>query len=391
MAILEFGEYWDTPTFFLLLGISVMVVFFCNAGLRQKQRLSLELFPYHKVTLPPLMLVLAGGILFFFYGFRSINVGADTETYVQWFLDLVRFVPEPLENYLLLRVTEPLYTVFTFLCRQLTDNYTVYFCIIGVFLAYSIIRFINDFYGESSDVSSMLFLLGFVASFRYCWSALRFALSMGWVLLSLCALSKRKYAKAILLTVVSFFFHYTSIVNLVFIFYMIVLEWYEKKRIKPAWMFLVTAAGIAATVVAVSVLASLLSDSKYQSYLGIGGNILGYWALILSVVVSVAVLVVIRPTETPAKITAILCVFNFVLMIAALLSGAYRLTYYYAIARLHIWDYAFTQLKKRVPAHHHPFYKIAAVLGVVFFLLFNLGRNSSSTNFAYEFVWMMQP
>ena len=390
MALFEFGEYWDTPTFLLLLAIAVVVAFLCRAGVKQKSPLAIEVVPDCRVVLPRTGLFFAGLVLAFFYGFRSINVGADTETYVQWFLDSVRFVPEPLQNYLLLRVTEPLYTVFTFLCRQLTENYTVYFCIIGVFLAYSIVRFVSDFYGKDSDVSGVLFLLAFVSSFRYCLSALRFAISMGWVLLSLCALAKRKYGKAVLLTIVSFFFHYTSIVNLVFIFYMLVLEWYEKKRIKPSWMFLITGAGIAATVMAVKVMAALLSDSKYQSYLDSGGNILGYWSLLLSVAVSVAVLIVIRPTETPAKITALVCIFNFVLMIAALLSGAYRLTSYYAIARLHIWDYALTQLKKRVPVHHHPFYNIAAVLGVLFLLLFTLGRNSATMGFAYEFVWQTQ-
>jgi len=387
MVLFEFGEYWDTPTFFLLLGISLVVVFLCNAGLRQKYRLSLELFPYHKITLPPLMLVLAGSVLFFFYGFRSINVGADTEVYAHLFLDATQFNPAPLKNYLLLRVTEPLYAIFTFLCRQLTDNYTVYFCIIGAFLAYSIIRFVRIFYGPSSDVSSMLFLLAFISSFRYCWSALRFALSMGWVLLSLCALEKRKYAKAVLLTIVSFFFHYTSIVNLIFIFFFAIVECHEKKRIKTSWMLLITGAGVAATVVAIDMLSSLLRDSKYQSYLGVHNNILGYWALLLSVLISVVALVVIKPTESPAKITALLCIFNFVLMIAALMSGAYRLTYYYAIARLHIWDYVFTQLKKRVPVNHYPFYNIAAVLGVLFFLIFTLGRNSNTMGFMYEFVW----
>ena len=386
--LFEFGQYWDTGTFILFLSVGIVISLLAKRGAVYSSGKSIT-FGEEKnnerwVIRVNYYYIFIFIILAFLYGFRSRYVGADTNGYVERFLQAEGF-SFSLKIDTILYSREPLYELVNYLIRLLTDSYTVYFLVLGCFISFSYTVYIAKFWKKEG---SFIFIVAMIVEYQYGFNVLRSAVATGFILLSLCSLKDEKYIKAGFIAVLGTLYHYSAIVQVP----LVILAYAVKRKdtIKKRTLILLIGAIIGLLVGTLPLLSNIFTHSRFHSYIesSDSGNLLGRWYIILTIFYAIYLLIYehkYENLENSKYITIITCLYNLVLMVMNSLLGAYRLTNFYGITRLCLWD--------SFPLHYKQARnnRLLIILGLfivcIIYILFRMSRYSAIRGFRYEFVW----
>lgn len=381
--LFEFGEYWKTGTMIMFLFIGIIVCLLSKIGVKKRkdndlaQWASINSNVVHiRINWPYILMFL---LLLFVFTFRSENTGADTIEYVKVFkasTQLVRFnnLWDTLNYY------EPLFLLINYLVRLVTENYTVYFFVCGCIISYSYVRFIYTYWDARKN---HLFLILFAAAFHYDLNVLRSALATSFVLLSLCSIYEKRQFKSIILTIIGSLFHYTAIINITLPIFYYLIEKKEKINKKKTIVLLFT--GIMILFIIIQKMLEILSFTRYQSYLEnvITVNILGLWNIIATIGLAILMFYSKRTKTRRDNCLIVFGLYNIVPLILNINLGMYRVTGFYLMSRISLWD---EKISKYKGVNRLIINGISLIL-VLIILLFKMSRYSSNPGFAYEFVW----
>jgi len=375
-SIFKFGKFWDIRTFFFFLILGITTALLC----KQASKYDANHKQVNKtVSMGDVLYFIIFVLISFFYAFRNIAVGTDTETYVEIFLNLKSFTFE-WNRFLLFKQNEILFELFTLAVRKLTSSYTFYFWLISLLIAYGYIRFFRTFWTKDTN---KMFLILFVINFQYNMTALRSAMGHMFLLLSLCEIYEGKRKRAIIMTIVGSLFHYTIMVNFIFIVYQTYLMKNSKNIRKRFWIFTISI--VIVFFIMLPHLSSFLLLTRYRSYIVQGRTrLISYWYVFASFLLACLELYLKENRDSRINIAIATGTFSFILIGAAVYLGAYRLVGYYALPRYYLWDRALGELpirnKKSI------IYKGIAFIAIIAYMVYTMGRNSISKGFAYRLI-----
>lgn len=373
MQIFRFGEYWSTDTFFIVLTVGFVASFLAAKGCRQKKYvLSIG---KHKLTFNVYYFMLYL-LLLFLYTFKSISYGADTDFYVKTFLDSTQF------NNSLNVGLEPLFKLFNYCVRKITDSYIGYFFFSGLFVAAGYTVFIKEFFKEDCN---RIFVALISVQFFYDMNIMRSGIGGTFLLLSLCLLKNKQIKKAIIVSGIGALFQVTLIVNIPCIILYYVLSRNNTIKFGRAVGFFILAF-IGITVVSWGSI-NVLMGTRYSYYLttnDMNATVLGNWNVILSGFLAWLILYNRKEINPKIDVAITSCLMSVLLIVPVVLLGAYRLTMYFYLPRLVLWGYAFNRyiantLESKIAKN------MIAVFIVVFYTLFVLSRRS----FTYGYVFSL--
>lgn len=160
-------------------------------------------------------------IMLLFMGIRHETVFGDAVTYAAAYQ--YRTITIHNLSAFLLTEREPLYTFLVFLCQHISRSYTFYFFVTSFPIVYGFTRLLRD-YSSDSFVSMLLFCgLGCM---YFAMAGLRQAVAMGFTMLAFPYAKKRKLIPFLLLCLIAYGFHNSSII---FVFVYFIINW------KPNW------------------------------------------------------------------------------------------------------------------------------------------------------------
>ena len=145
--------------------------------------------------------------LFLIMGLRSLNVMGDTVTYVSDFInyDLERTNVQTI----FLTSNEPLFALFTYVTRLMTDNYVVYLTLSSLPLMFGLCLILK----ESSDDSFLsIIIFCAIGTFTFCMAGLRQSMAIGFCLIAYYFAERKKILPYFLFVFIAFLFHNSSIV-----------------------------------------------------------------------------------------------------------------------------------------------------------------------------------
>lgn len=166
----------------------------------------------YKLDYKKLFVSFAGIAFAVFMGFRSVRVGTDTLGYVGAFEESETLSFSFLGN--VFREKEPLYYALQALVRTVTDNYTVFFTIIAIFLVFSVCRFIYK-YSANPTMSFIAYMSMMYFAFNL--AGIRQTIALGILLFAMDAMLEKKPIVAILLVGLASLFHISSLVGIAII------------------------------------------------------------------------------------------------------------------------------------------------------------------------------
>lgn len=379
LRIFELGPYWDTSAYLFYLLLGAIVALLCKYGAIRNHRLAAAqgITDHHPVNA---FYIAAFLLLVAVYTLRDISVGADTIEYYNQFCNALTLNIH-IRDVLTLRENEPLFFLFTYVIRRITDNYLLYFLLSSFIIASGYITFFRHFWDEDCEY---IFMIPFCIGFQYDMNIMRSGLGTSFILLSFCRLKQGRVGRAFLLSVIAVLFHYTTVVNLVFlVFYCIISRFRESKDIsvpQKEILYYGLLAFTAATVLSFA-LRSFFLTTKYQIYVSSKGSLFGYWYVILTGLLAVCVMLTsLRDKRVLLSVTTSL--YCLMLVPPSIYLGAYRITQYYLIPRLFLWSYTAKSLLNDSVENRYV-KKLLCVLAVLVYTLFVLSRRSASPGFRY--------
>lgn len=270
-------------------------------------------------------------ILVFFACFRYVDVGiggSDALVYIDWFKDGIR-PGFDLISVITLKQQEPLFFAMTFIIRSITDNYLIYF-----FVIYSIIigAYLKFFSRNFESRMMMLPIILFIINYIYSFSAIRSSMALAIGLLAIDAYRRNKKMHALLLGIIAFLFHYSSIIIIVFfLFYEVYNRKIFKRKLSLTFALIVT------TIIMVVFLdqaSTILESTKYRAYLSNPNNLRGQLPTIFFAIITLLNHKSLIMKMGNKKIY-IYCVYFSALLIPAVINlGAYRLHSYFDFPKL---------------------------------------------------------
>lgn len=370
--LFEFGGVWEWRSFFIYFLLGVMV-----AGLVKLQKIHDKSRIVSFITKSIAILCLT-----VFSTFRGHQVGYDLGYYIEHFRNTtqVRF---DLLSILSLKSTEPLYELYVYMLRQLTDNALVFLGLNALILSWAYVLLIFKLWEDRSSIVLVpLFIIGFVYKF----SAVRTGMSEAFVLLSFYQMLMNRKKSAYALSVVSVLFHYTGIVGVLFNLYHHLMESLYKrhgaKKVRMAAILLVVL-----SVFVAQAAKAVLSKTKYAYYLRHSGTFLGN-AFIVIAFVMVFLLYYHLADFKADRIALHGVLFSGIIVPIAIFLGAYRLTDFFYLLRVAAWsvatEYVSPQVLSRVSSKSsNNRWRMGAIVTIelailVFYLLFRLSRVANS-------------
>lgn len=374
MTLFEFGEYWDTTTFILILTVGFALCYFTKKARVADKELVLVI-KKSKIHLNK-WCILIFVLLLFLYTFKDISFGADSEYYVKTFLASTSF------NNTWNVGLEPLYKLFNYVVRHITDNYTLYFFFAGLFIATGYTYFIREFW--INDNSLLIFLVLVSTQFFYDMNIMRSAMGGTFILFSFCALKNMDFKRAVILTMIGVFFQVTLIVNIPFIILYWILARNGKVKFLKTIVILVIA--LIATYVVCLIANRYIAVTRYAYYSSgqdMNPTLIGNWPILISGILSLMMLNNRNECNSKIDLAILSSIFSLVLVIPVIMLGAYRLTMYFYLPRLYMWGYFF---KKYIADNqgNRIIKNIFAIAIVLFYTLFVISRRSSIYGFTYR-------
>lgn len=379
------GENWDWGTFFLYIIISSLVCILCKYGAKYKYDSKMKKsYNILRVNKGAVFYFIAFLILTLLATIRSVEVGSDTEVYVNMFYNysLAGFSWDKLFGFYQM---EPGFQFYLMLVRKITSNYHVFFFFAYAFVAGMYIKYIKYFYDKDSNY---IFLMIFIYFYTSNMSGMRAAIATGFLLVSFISLSQKKYIKSSLYTILACMFHYTMMFNFIIVFMTYLME--NKNLFKRRWILPV---GVCVSFIVCFYMAntmkSILASTKYDFYasvsltdLSILGNIFFLFYAMLAFMLHKEI--VLKYRRKPKLKNIYLLTINFLLTFPAIyVIAAYRIPNYYALPRLTIWSEFTSILEAKYFKRDKLVFRFLVLLLVVFYLLFRYTRAAENGNFMY--------
>lgn len=373
MQLFEFGEYWNTGTFILILLTGCAMSFL--AAQATTGPVVLQLGKSIAVRKENLCYGAIFLLLVFLYTFKDITFGADSGLYVQAFQASTVLLHRHNSHW------EPLFNLLCYVVRLFTDNYTVFFFVSGLIVASGYVKFVKTFWREDCD---FLFIVLLAQQFFYDMNIMRSGIGGAFILLSFCYLKDNQIKKALIASAIATLFQYTLVVNFgVVILYVLSVrngKIFRKMLVRYELLALVSA------IVTCFLVRVVIANTRYSYYLTeMQPTIIGNWSVFLSVAVTAVTLILAPKDDFRLNVAVVAAMFSLIMVVPVLMLGAYRLTIYYYVPRLFVWGYSSKQLvsKSGINPRLHKALVIGAVL---FFALFTISRRSVTPGFAYKLV-----
>lgn len=370
------SQDWSWVTFILYFLVAVSVTALCKSGAEAETIGMSKLDINFRYFSAYLILVLLATL-------RSEYVGSDTANYVNYFENATKFSFD-WDRLFTFQQMEPGFKYYLYLIRQITDNYTVYFFITYSIVAYGYIAFIKYFF---NDGTNCIFLQLFIIFYASNMSGARSALGTFFLLFSFIALDKKKYLRAIILTLIACGFHYTMMFN----FFVIIMCWIlMKKTLIPNKHFWVLALIIAIVFSGAGAffLKGIFAETKYDYYSSVSSEKL---SLLGSVFYLLYFIICIGFYDKLIKEKQSLLIITLSLMATyplLFITGAYRIPNYYALPRLLIWCKASDYLIEEQEGRNMVFLvELILEVIVVLYMLFRFTRSAEDGGFQYQFFW----
>lgn len=329
---------------------------------------------------------IAFAILVLLATLRTSEVGSDTEVYVSYFKNAytLDFQWNQLFHF---QQMEPLFQLYLFILRKITDSYTIYFFVTYSFVAGAYIKFISNYFNKQSDY---FFLQLFIFFYTSNMSGTRAAIGTAILLYSYIYISKKQYGIACFLTLLACGFHYTMLFN----FYVIVMTYLMNtsllKRKKWIWIF-----SLAVTVLiayfGVYQLKAILATTKYNYYSSISINELSFLGSMIYVIYGVLCFCYYRYLSSSRQESSSMLNVTIAFLLAypvIFVTAAYRIPNYYAMPRMVCWSEICVETKRRLSTRSgRVMFNIVIELVVVLYLLLRFTRLALDGNFAYKMIF----
>ncbi len=174
--------------------------------------------------------------IFVLIGFRDKRIGTDTITYVYQFLgapkDFTRIQGFSKDS------LEPLYTVLLILCRQISDNYTVFLSVFGFPIAFCFTWLIKK-YSTDYFISVLLFIMLGVMGF--CMAGIRQSVAIAFTMIAYHFVYERKIIPFLCFGLIAIGFHNTAwIFLLVYPLMQLSVGWYHWVAVAIAFVLGIT-------------------------------------------------------------------------------------------------------------------------------------------------------
>ena len=357
----RFSDDWSLGTFLFFVLIGLTVSFFCKIGTENKGKGNSGFFFF-----------LAFLILFLVESLRSVNVGVDTEEYVDVFREA------HLSGYqaFLIKPFEPLFMFYIYITSRITDNYIFLFACNAVIKQTAFITFVKKYWKKGD---SFLFLPLFVINFQYELAAMRSALAVAFILYAFVYIDSRKYFLSILFSFIAIGFHYTAVFALAIIVFRLALL-YKKDRVSIKMLvLLMMATAIVINASTIFLQGFVQENTVYGGYVDeLGSGWLGYWYLVLVALMSISILSKQFKkkerfnTNDLVNLIMIGCLPVFVVL------GAYRIPKYFLMCRnVTIKDYYTGLVKSQRDPQTKAILKLGGFVLLILLLLFFSGRMNS--------------
>lgn len=125
--------------------------------------------------------------------------------------------------------------------------------------------------------------------------------------------------------------------------------------------------------------------TRYRSYVAEGrSRMIGYWYVFASSLAAFLSLYLKKNRDCRTDIGIAVSAFSILLVGAAVYLGAYRLVTYYSLPRYYLWD----RILGEMPIRNRKsiVYKGIIFAFIVVFMIYTMGRNSTSKGFAYRLI-----
>ena len=179
-----------------------IIILICSAVLRKtttfqlKQNKSVVLFPFLAVLL-----------IWFIIGSRDVSVGIDTKDYVEDFRTVsLSWFSES---------TEPLYILVTYLTRQFTSNYHIFFLIMSLPFCMGVYKLLTKYLHKADEMFLGVCILFLFGIFYLSMAAMRQTAALGFTILAFMAADKNKWKSFAMWAIIAAGFHNTAILALI--------------------------------------------------------------------------------------------------------------------------------------------------------------------------------
>lgn len=161
--------------------------------------------------------------LFIIMGLRSYNVRGDTFSYISGFLDY-NLRSASLYS-IFINNNEPLFELFTYIVRVITNSYTIYLVLSSVPL---IVGFCLIIYNSSDDSFLSISVFMAIGILTFCMAGLRQAMALGFCMIAYFFAERKKLFVYLLFCFIALLFHNSSIVFiLVYLFKKIKVTYFQ--------------------------------------------------------------------------------------------------------------------------------------------------------------------
>lgn len=356
----RFSEDWSFGTFVFFVILGLLVSFLCKQGTQ------------HKSKNKNLFFFIAFIVLFLVESLRSVNVGTDTEEYVEIFQNTYLYGFE----YLLLKPFEPLFMFYIYIVSRVTDNYMFLFACNALIKQSAFIIFVRKYWKKGD---SFLFLPLFVINFQYELAAMRSAIAVAFILLSFVYLDSGKKKLSILTSIVAIGFHYTAVFSLAIVLLrLFLLSRSDRISVKTlVILMIVTVLGINGSVTALQ--GFVQEETAYGGYVEeLGSGWFGYWYLAIAAILSISMLSRQYKRKERFKTNDIVNLIMIGCLPVFVVLGAYRIPKYFLMCRNVTYkDYFTRTLTRQSDESSRKMLRAAAFVLLLLLLLFFSGRMNS--------------
>lgn len=385
-SLFPITEYWSWGTFLLYIVVSLLVCKCCKNGAVWRARENSKSTTASRFELrnSSLYYFIAFAILVLLGTLRTVEVGSDTQVYIEYF-DNHRHFDFYISTLFSFNQMEPGFQLYLSLIKSISSNYTFLFLINSILVAFAYISYVKFFFDEKSNYTFLqIFIFYYVSNM----SGMRSALATVFLLFSFIQLAKGKYIKSIVLTLIACSFHYTMLFNL----YVIVMTFLSKSKgsRRRKWLWIVSL--VITVVVAFSSTYSLrgiFAGTKYsyyterlesQSFLG------SLFFIIYGIFAFGSYRYFTSSSLISKKIRSIyLVTLAFLIIYPALfVTGAYRIPNYYILPRLTVWGEMEEHYQDYI--YEKKIYRFFLQIIVIVYLLFRFTRTSVDGGFIYHWI-----
>lgn len=380
-ALVDIGPNWDLKSYLIYVIIGIIYAILFRQALYFR---CIGLLAEHR-----LLLVAATCWIFIFLGFRSVDVGSDTRTYISWFQSATSLNINWFRALTLQSSIEPVYQIFQFMLRQLGDDALIFTCGEAAFISISLAVFFNRFL-SSTEMTLPLVLVS--VYFEFSAAIARSAVGMCFILIGFVLSSKGRHLSAIIMSILGMYTHNTLAI---FLPMFVMLSACDKLTLMNSKRLIILVALLAVFVNFISTIIynNIVLQTRYSYYEKFGTSIslLSSWNILLLTIVFASMLSRmkdgLKTFDYSHRIVMLAFIFEIITLPFVLVSGFWRLALYFLPIRCVVWGLVIRDIFSIYTNHHARFFiEYSLFIAFQFYVLFYLSRESYFMGFNYSFL-----